>query len=82
MTCGEPVNETAIDHLEGIIERFSHPPYPEPDVALLFRKNEFDNVPVPVIEVNLLDAMKSVSKYLCTFTICNIYYIMHFVLIH
>ena len=61
LTCGDPVNETTIDHLEGILDRLKHPPYPEPDVALLFRKNEFDNVQADVIEVNLLDAMQSVS---------------------
>jgi len=59
LTCGEPVNETTIDHLEGILDRLKHPPFPEPDVALLFRKNEFDNVQADVIEVNLLDAIQS-----------------------
>lgn len=61
LTCGEPVIETPIDHLEGIAERFSHPVSSEPEVALLFRKNEFDNVQTDVIEVNLIDALKSVS---------------------
>lgn len=60
LTCGDPVNETAFDHLEGIADRFSHPPYAEPEVALLFRKNEFENVQMDVIEVNLLDAIKTV----------------------
>jgi len=59
LTCGEPVNETTIDHLEGILDRLKHPPFPEPDVALLFRKNEFDSVQTDVIEVNLLDAIQS-----------------------
>ena len=47
------VNETTIDHLEGILERLNHPPYPEPDVALLFRKNEFDNVQAEVGRMNI-----------------------------
>ena len=71
LTCGEPVNETTIDHLEGILDRLKHPPYPEPDVALLFRKNEFDNVQADVIEVNLLDAIQSVSSILFVFYLFN-----------
>jgi len=58
------VNETAVDHLEGISKRYQHPAYAEPEVALLFQKNEFDTVPMDVIEVNLIDAFKSVSIYI------------------
>lgn len=67
LTCGEPVIETPIDHLEGIAERFSHPVSSEPEVALLFRKNEFDNVQTDVIEVNLIDALKSSENKLILF---------------
>jgi len=62
LRCGDPVNETSIDHLDGIAARFNHPSYPEPEVALLFRKNEFDNVQLEVIEVNLIEAVKSAEN--------------------
>ena len=60
LTCGEPIPFTAVDHLDGIESRFYYPVYPEPEVALLFRKNEFDTVQMDVIERNLLEAMKGV----------------------
>ncbi|XP_066911659.1 uncharacterized protein [Clytia hemisphaerica] len=71
LTCGEPPNETAIDHLDGIARRFQHPVYAEPEVALLFQKNEFDTVQMDVIEVNLLDALKGENQMVLFNQIAN-----------
>ena len=67
LTCGEPAQYTTIDHLEGIASRFYYPVYPEPAVALLFRKNEFGTAQLDVIESNMQDALNnvSVSSFLC-----------------
>lgn len=61
LTCGEPAQYTAIDHLDGITSRFYYPVYPEPAVAMLFRKNEFGTAQLDVIEANMQDALKNVS---------------------
>ncbi|EDO47888.1 predicted protein, partial [Nematostella vectensis] len=53
LTCGPAANETLYDHLEGIINRESHPPYAEPEVAMIFKKNEMEEVDLNVIESNL-----------------------------
>nr|XP_012563427.1 unnamed protein product [Hydra vulgaris] len=64
LTCGDPVNETSIDNIRGVVNRFVHPVYSEPDVFLLFRGNEFETASVDVIESNLINAVKVVSTYL------------------
>ncbi|XP_047138913.1 uncharacterized protein LOC105848042 [Hydra vulgaris] len=58
LTCGDPVNETSIDNIRGVVNRFVHPVYSEPDVFLLFRGNEFETASVDVIESNLINAVK------------------------
>lgn len=67
LTCGEPAQFTSIDHLGGIASRFYYPVYPEPAVALMFRKNEFGTAQLDVIEANMQDALKnvSISSLLC-----------------
>ena len=65
LTCGDPVNKSLIDHLEGVARRFKHPVYKEPEVALLFQNNDLvsltENLKLETIEKNLLDAIKSVN---------------------
>lgn len=39
LDCGETVNYTVYDHMSGIINRYLHPHFSEPDIAVLFKKN-------------------------------------------
>lgn len=58
LTCGKPVNFTHFDHLQGIAERHTHPSFPEPEVALIFKKkNKSGNH-----EVNMNDLEKKLRK--------------------
>lgn len=52
LTCGEPVESTAYDWLEGIARRHEHKNYPEPEVAMIFKKSETDNA-VDLFEVEM-----------------------------
>lgn len=63
LTCGSPVNETVYDHLEGIAQRHTHPPYAEPEVAMIFKKNEMEDIDLNEIEANLQRGIQEVSKY-------------------
>ena len=74
LTCGSPVNETGFDHLNGISKRKEHPPFPEPEVAFIFKKNEFDDPDLDVIEANLVEAVKQVS-FLTIIILVHIAYI-------
>ena len=64
LTCGSSVNETSYDHLEGIANREYHPTFMEPDVAMLFKKNDMEDIDLGVIESNLRRAIEEVSKWL------------------
>eukprot|EP00795_Rhopilema_esculentum_P006793 gene6793-12366_t len=55
--CGPPVYETPFDYLPGISKRKQHPLYPEPEVALIFKQNEFDEPNLVDIESGLKEAM-------------------------
>ena len=61
LTCGPPVNDTFYDHLEGIANREYHPTFVEPDVALIFKKNEVEDIDLGLIESNLRRAIEEVS---------------------
>ncbi|EDO47889.1 predicted protein [Nematostella vectensis] len=63
LTCGPAANETLYDHLEGIINRESHPPYAEPEVAMIFKKNEMEEVDLNVIESNLKQSFEELTKF-------------------
>ena len=71
LTCGDPVNESQlIDHLEGVVHRFNHPVYEEPEVVLLFQNADLasltERLKLATIEGNLLDAIESVLKIIMT----------------
>eukprot|EP00794_Sanderia_malayensis_P015411 gene15411-16985_t len=57
LTCGTAVLQSPYDHLEGIAKRGQHPLFPEPEVALIFKKNEFDDPDLLSIEANLKEAV-------------------------
>ena len=61
LTCGTPVNETFYDHLEGIANREYHPTFVEPDVALIFKKNDVEDIDLGLIESNLKRAIEEVG---------------------
>lgn len=61
LTCGPSVNETFYDHLEGIANREYHPTFMEPDVAMLFKKSEVEDIDLGLIESNLRRAIEEVS---------------------
>ena len=52
LTCGEPVEFTVYDFLQGIARRKEHRPYPEPEVAMIFKKADSDTA-VDLVEVEL-----------------------------
>ena len=52
LSCGEPVESTDYDFLEGIARRYEHPSYPEPEVAMIFKRSESDTS-VDLFEVEL-----------------------------
>ena len=58
--CGDPVNETVYDYLEGIANRKFHPPFPEPEVAMIFKKSELEEVDLALIENNLMRTISEV----------------------
>ena len=61
VNCGPPVMDTPYDHLDGISKRKQHPYYPEPEVALIFKQNEFDDPNLDNIESGLKEAFVQVS---------------------
>ena len=67
LTCGPPANETLYDHLEGIDHRTKHPPYAEPEVAMIFKKSEIEDIDLNVIESNLQRSFQEVSFELIKF---------------
>ena len=58
LTCGKPVNFTQFDHLKGIADRDSHPSFPEPEVAHIFKKKTKSGSQ----EVNLNELEKKLRK--------------------
>ena len=52
LTCGEPVEFTVYDFLQGIARRKEHKPYPEPEVAMIFKKSDSDTA-VDLVDVEL-----------------------------
>lgn len=61
VNCGPPVSETKFDYLPGIANRKQHPAYPEPEVALIFKQNEFDDPNLEDIENSLKEALLQVN---------------------
>ena len=55
------MNETFYDHLEGIANREYHPTFVEPDVALIFKKNDVEDIDLGLIESNLKRAIEEVG---------------------
>ncbi|XP_002735626.1 uncharacterized protein LOC100376627 [Saccoglossus kowalevskii] len=53
LQCGDPVENTEYDHLEGIQRRHSHPTFPEPEVAMIFKKTEGDQIDMNLLESTL-----------------------------
>ena len=63
LSCGEPVEATVYDFLEGIARRDEHPPYPEPEVAMIFKRSESDtSVDLFEVEMALRRAYQEVSE--------------------
>lgn len=58
--CGEPVNETMYDSLLGIAKRKTHPLLEEPQVSMIFKKNEVDQLDLNEIEKNLRSSLQEV----------------------
>ena len=59
--CGEPVNETIYDNLNGIANRKAHPLFEEPEVSLIFKKNEIEEPDFKSIERNLQRSLEEVQ---------------------
>lgn len=68
LTCGPSVNETFYDHLEGIANREYHPTFMEPDVAMLFKKSEVEDIDLGLIESNLRRAIEESPN---SVVVCN-----------
>ncbi|XP_077998415.1 uncharacterized protein LOC144451450 [Glandiceps talaboti] len=59
LQCGEPAEKTEYDHLEGIRRRQSHPNFPEPEVAMIFKKTEGDQIDMDSLESTLKQNIQS-----------------------
>ena len=63
LSCGEAVEFTVYDFLKGIARREEHKAYPEPEVAMIFKKTETDNsVDLFEVEMGLRKAYKEVNS--------------------
>jgi len=63
LACKEHANETAYDFLEGVAMRRRHKAYPEPEVAMIFKKEPTDNsIDLTEVEASLQKAIKQVSN--------------------
>ncbi|XP_015592778.1 uncharacterized protein LOC107266631 [Cephus cinctus] len=64
LDCGKPVNFTYYDNLVGVANRNLHPPVPEPNVALMFRKKgaKIGDVDVDLLERRLKKAKREKPK--------------------
>jgi len=64
LNCGEAVEFTVYDFLKGIARREEHKAYPEPEVAMIFKKTETDNsVDLFEVEMGLRKAYKEVNTF-------------------
>ena len=71
LTCGEPVEFTVYDFLKGIARRSEHKPYPEPEVAMIFKKSDTDTaVDLFEVEINLRKAHSEVCVCMCGVVAC------------
>ena len=69
LDCGKPVNFTYYDNLLGVANRNKHPTVPEPNVVLMFKRNDdkstdFD---IDLLERRLKRAKREVGKKTCLF---------------
>lgn len=62
LDCGKPVNFTYYDNLIGVANRNKHPLVPEPNVALMFKKNggKTIDVDIDLLEKRLKKAKREV----------------------
>lgn len=62
LDCGKPVNFTYYDNLIGVANRNKHPLVPEPNVALMFKKNagQIVDVDIDLLEKRLKKAKREV----------------------
>ena len=68
LSCGDPVESTDYDFLEGIARRNEHPPYPEPEVAMIFKRSESDTaVDLFEVEMALRKAYQEVYRCVCLY---------------
>ncbi|PIK42578.1 hypothetical protein BSL78_20566 [Apostichopus japonicus] len=51
-------NKSQYDDLQGIVDRLKHPFMPEPEVSLIFKRSESEEVNLDILEYNLRDAMQ------------------------
>ena len=64
LSCGDPVESTDYDFLEGMARRHEHPSYPEPEVAMIFKRSEADtSVDLFEVELALRRAYQEVYTY-------------------
>ena len=62
LSCGDPVDATDYDFLEGIANRKELPSHPEPEVASVFKKSDSDtSVDLVEVEQSLKMAVQEVS---------------------
>ncbi|XP_076648992.1 uncharacterized protein LOC143356846 [Halictus rubicundus] len=64
LDCGKPVNFTYYDNLLGVANRDKHPLVPEPNVALMFKKNggKTMDVDIDLLEKRLIKAKREKPK--------------------
>lgn len=55
--CKYSTNKSQYDHLQGIVDRGNHQFMPEPEVSLIFKRSESDEVNLDALEDTLRDAM-------------------------
>lgn len=87
LTCGLPANETIYDHLDGIRLRETHPPYAEPEVVMIFKKSEVDEIDMNEIEQNLKRNLEEVRMLSILFLFtngwkCNLQYLDNMIFVH
>ncbi|XP_071510193.1 uncharacterized protein [Diadema antillarum] len=56
--CGKHANKTDFDYLNGIADRWKHPSIPEPEVALIFKRSDSDQVDMSMLENSLRETIK------------------------
>ena len=62
LTCGEPVEYMVYDFLKGIARRNEHKSFPEPEVAMIFKKSDSENtVDLFDVEMGLRKAYQEVN---------------------